>query len=240
MLDINLLALLRLQENDMRCRDLETRLTTLPKELDSLIAQRDQLNSGIADAVAKVKQEELFIRKIENEVAKLNDENSKLQKQSSLVKKNNEYQAMLQAIAQNKSRIDSLEEQLLFQFDQLEQTKKVAVSVKRENETKMRSIRQEFEELLEFSKTVKEEIAKLRSERPALIKGIPNEKLQRYERLLRGKNSYAPIVKVENGTCGCCHMKVTMQTINQLRKGEFISCDNCQHLIYTDEADDGE
>ena len=71
--------------------------------------------------------------------------------------------------------------------------------------------------------------------RPALLSGIPSELLSRYERLLRGKDQGAPLTPVENGCCGNCHMKVTLQTINQLSKGELESCDNCQHLLYATE-----
>jgi len=40
------------------------------------------------------------------------------------------------------------------------------------------------------------------------------------------------VVKVENNCCGHCHMKVTLQTLNQLSKGEIENCDNCQHILY--------
>ena len=64
------------------------------------------------------------------------------------------------------------------------------------------------------------------------INGIPAELLSRYERLLKGKDQGAPVVQIENGCCGNCHMKATLQTMNQLSKGDLESCDNCQHLIF--------
>ena len=228
-------ALLKLQALDMRCRDLKLRGVSIPKELDKILARRDSLNAATAAAADKVKKMELAIKAKEGEIQTLNAESAKLQQQSALVKKNNEYQAMLAGIAQNKTKIGAIEEDLLVKFDELEALKTEADRVKRTNNAELRSARQEFEELLNFSKTCEAEVAKLQKERPALLPGIPTDLLSRYERLLKGKDQGAPVVQLENGCCGNCHMRVTLQTLNQLSKGELESCDNCQHLIYTAE-----
>ena len=56
-MDSNILRrLLVLQEADMRLRDMETRLTTLPKEMNNIIAKRDKINESTAAAVAAVKK----------------------------------------------------------------------------------------------------------------------------------------------------------------------------------------
>ena len=225
-------ALLNLQSQDMRMRDLKLRLVSIPKELDKIIARRDALNANTAAAAEKVKKMELAIKAEEGKIQTLNAESTKLQQQSALVKKNNEYQAMLSGIAQNKEKISAIEEELLIKFDELEVLKAEAIEVKRNNSAELRSAKQEFEELLAFSKTCEAEIKKLVETRPALLNGISPDLLSRYERILKGRDPGAPIVQLENGCCGNCHMKVTLQTMNQLSKGELESCDNCQHLIY--------
>ena len=234
MSDANLTALLRLQDADLRKKDMEARLQLLPKEMDALIARRDKLNSEIVKAADAVKQEELAIKKRENEIAQLTDKSQKLQQQSALVKKNNEYQAMLAEIADNKFRIGEIEEELLERFDKLEQLKSDAEKIRKQNALAMRSTRSEFEELLEFSKSVKVEIAQLDAGRPKLLAGIPDDLLSTYSRLLKGKDGSAPVAKLDNGCCGNCHMRVTTQTVNELSKGKLESCDNCQHLLYMD------
>lgn len=235
MLDADLAALLRLQDADMRKRGMETRLTVLPKEMDAIIARRDALNASTAAAADAVKKEELAIKTAENEIARLNDQCQKLQQQSALVKKNNEYQAMLAEIAGNREKIGTIEEELIVRFDTLEELKAEAEKVKKHNAAELRAARSEFEELLAFSKSVKAELAKLAAERPKLVAPVPDELLSSYERLLKGKDGSAPVAKVENGCCGNCRMRVTMQTLNELSKGKLESCDSCQHLIYMDE-----
>ena len=234
MTDPNLDALLILQEADLRRKGMEQRLQLLPKEMDAIIARRDKLNADTAAAAEEYKKEELAIKKCESEIARLTADSQKLQQQSALVKKNNEYQAMLGQIADNKRKVGELEEELLIKFDLVAELKEKAEKIKRANALELRNARTEFEELLAFSKSVKEEIAKATADRPALTANVRDELLGVYNRLLKSKDNTPPLTKLDNGCCGNCHMKVTMQTANELSKGKIESCDNCQHLLYAD------
>ena len=234
MTDPHLEALLILQEADLRRKGMEQRLQLLPKELDAIIARRDKLNAATAAAAEEFKKEELAIKKCESEIARLTAESQKLQQQSALVKKNNEYQAMLGQIADNKRKIGELEEELLIKFDLVAELKEKADAVKRANASELRNARTEFEELLAFSKNLKEEIAKAVTDRPALTANVRDDLLGVYNRLLKSKDNTPPLTKLDNGCCGNCHMRVTMQTANELSKGKIEHCDNCQHLLYAD------
>lgn len=234
MQDPHLKALLQLQEADMRRKGMETRLTLLPKEMDAIIARRDKLNAESAAAAESVKKEELAIKKGESEIEQLTEKSRKLQQQSAQVKKNNEYQAMMMEIADNKDKISAIEEELLERFDRLEELKAEAEKIRKNNAGKMRSAREEFEELLAFSKSVKVEIEKLISERPRLTSAVPDDLLSTYERLLKSKDGSAPVAQVDNDCCSNCHMSVTVHTLNELSKGKLAHCDNCQHLLYAE------
>lgn len=235
MIDPNLEPLLILQEADMRRKGMETRLKLLPKEMDSIIARRDKLNADTAKAAEILKKEELAVKNCEAEIARLTAESQKLQQQSSQVKKNNEYQAMLMQIADNKRKIGEIEEELLEKFDKVAELKENAEKVRRSNALELRNARAEFEELLAFSKSVKAEIEQAVKNRPVLAAKVDDDILAVYERLLKGKDNTPPLTKLDNGCCGNCHMKVTLQTANELSKGRIEHCDNCQHLLYADQ-----
>jgi len=234
MTDPNLEALLILQDADMRRKGMEQRLLLLPKEMDAILARKGKLEAETAAAAELLKKEELSIKQCENEIARLTADSQKLQQQSALVKKNNVYQAMLGQIADNKRKIGEIEETLLEKFDNVAQLRENAEKIRRENALKLRNARTEFEELLAFSKTVKAEIAKSITDRPALAANVRDELLTVYNRLLKGKDNSAPLTKLDNGCCGNCHMRVTMQTLNELSKGKIEHCDSCQHLLYAD------
>ena len=234
MRNINLTALLQLQDADMRRRGMEARLALLPAEMDAIIARRDRLNAATAAADEAVKKMELAIKEGENGIARLDESICRLRQQSALVKKNNEYQAMLAQIAAEKAKIGEIEEELLARYDELEELKAAAEKTRKSNALELRSARSEFEELLAFSKSVKAEIAKMVSERPQLTAALPEDLLSTYERLLRDRSGDPPAAKVENDCCGNCHMRVTLQTMNELAKGKLAGCDNCQRLLYLD------
>ncbi|MBO5667963.1 MAG: hypothetical protein J6S43_02445 [Lentisphaeria bacterium] len=232
MTDPSLEALLILQEADLRRKGMEQRLQLLPKEMDAIIARRDKLNAATAAAADAVKKEELAIKSSEAEIARLTADSQKLQQQSALVKKNNEYQAMLAQIADNKRKIGEIEEELILKLDLVAELKEKAEKIKRSNALELRNARTEFEELLAFSKTVKAEIDQALKDRPVLAANVRDELLTTYNRLLKGKDNTPPLTELDNGCCGNCHMRVTLQTANELSKGKIEHCDNCQHLLY--------
>ena len=230
-------ALLKLQTIDLRIRELETRLALLPKEMETLKGKRDAAVAEVATAANAAKKIELNRKSVESEIEKLNGENKKLQQQSSMVKKNTEYQAMLGTIALNNKKIGELESRELELMDEFEEAKKAYRKLRQNNEAAVNAIRAEFDELVAFAGDLKKEIAQLKTERPADVRGVDAETLARYNRLLNAKDGIAPLVKVENEICGSCHLRVTRQAMTNMQKGAVTSCENCMHFIYLDDAE---
>ena len=230
-------ALLKLQTIDLRIRELETRLALLPKEMETLKGKRDAAVAEVAAAANAAKKIELNRKSVESEIEKLNGENKKLQQQSSMVKKNTEYQAMLGTIALNNKKIGELESRELELMDEFEEAKKAYRKLRQNNEAAVNAIRAEFDELVAFAGDLKKEIAQLKAERPADVRGVDAETLSRYNRLLNAKDGIAPLVKVENEICGSCHLRVTRQAMTNMQKGAVTSCENCMHFIYLDDAE---
>ena len=189
--------------------------------------------SAAAEAAHKVERE---IKSAESEIARLTDESRKLQQQSAMVKKNTEYQAMLNTVALNKNRIGKLEGDVIELLDKFEEEKARYRKIKAANDAAVKSARAEFEELIAFAGEIKQEIAKLQAARPSLVRGVDSDTLSRYNTLLKGRSGGIPLVKIENGICGNCHLRITPQAMNGIQKGVVTYCDNCQHIIYDEEA----
>ena len=230
-------ALLALQTVDQKIQDLEQRMTLLPKEMASLKAKRDAAVAATHAAAQDARRIEAEIKNGEAEIARLREESRKLQQQSALVKKNTEYQAMLSTIALNEKHIGEIESRILVLMDDFEAGKARYRKIKSDNDAVTRMAREEFEELVAFAGEVKERIARLRAERPALTAKVDSDTLLRYEALRKGTGG-APLVKIEKGICGNCHLRITPQAMNGVSKGAVTVCDNCMHLIY-DEGSDG-
>ena len=178
-------ALLKLQRVDLKIRELEARLALLPKEMTELKNKRDAAVAEVNAAASAAKKIELERKGVESEIEKLNAENKRLQQQSAMVKKNTEYQAMLGTIALNEKKVGDLESRELELMDRFEEARKAYRKIRQDNEAAVNAIRAEFDELVAFAGDLKKEIAQLKEERPADIRGVDGETLARYNRLLR-------------------------------------------------------
>lgn len=230
-------ALLKLQRVDLKIRELEARLALLPKEMTELKNNRDAAVAEVNAAASAAKKIELERKGVESEIEKLNAENKRLQQQSAMVKKNTEYQAMLGTIALNEKKVGDLESRELELMDRFEEARKAYRKIRQDNEAAVNAIRAEFDELVAFAGDLKKEIAQLKEERPADIRGVDGETLARYNRLLAGKDGIAPLVRVENEICGSCHLRVTRQALTNMQKGAVTSCENCMHFIYLEDVE---
>ena len=229
-------ALLKLQRVDLKIRELEARLALLP-EMTELKNKRDAAVAEVNAAASAAKKIELERKGVESEIEKLNAENKRLQQQSAMVKKNTEYQAMLGTIALNEKKVGDLESRELELMDRFEEARKAYRKIRQDNEAAVNAIRAEFDELVAFAGDLKKEIAQLKEERPADIRGVDGETLARYNRLLAGKDGIAPLVRVENEICGSCHLRVTRQALTNMQKGAVTSCENCMHFIYLEDVE---
>jgi hypothetical protein len=84
---------------------------------------------------------------------------------------------------------------------------------------------------------VNEEGSQLKEERDAMATKVDPDALRIYERLLRNKKDRV-IVPIENRTCSGCHIALTAQHENVVRKGEnIVFCEHCSRIHYWQEAE---
>ena len=222
--------LLELQNVDMRIRGLIQRQNMIPKEIVNL---RNDLQR--IDEELKAKREEsnktgLEIRQVESRIKQKNDHIAKLQAQSNMVKKNTEYQAMMKEIEDVKAAISDLETVVIGLLDKAEECGTAFKDVEKQAKARKQSVEEEIGELEQLVDELKEEIARQQEMRSPLTSKLESDILNRYNRLL--KTSGIPLVKIENGICGHCHLRVIPQTLHEVNKGTVTACENCGHLVY--------
>ena len=223
--------LLNLQELDLEVRNLKLRLNIIPKEVESLQQKIAAIESKVKNAKAAKAAHELQLQQTESEIAELNDKIGKLQTQSAMVKKNTEYQAMLGSIAMLKKSVSDLESRQLELMDTLtaddQAIRAAAAAVKPETAP----LREEIKEFAELVNDIKARGRALLAKRPELRSMVDASILPRYEQIFKTQTT-TPLVPVEAGKCGNCHLRLTPQTLNSARAGAITFCDNCMHIIY--------
>jgi len=209
--------LLALQNVDMRIRGLVQRQGMIPKEIgrlrNDILATEAELKAAREDA----NKTAMEIKKLESLISQKNDQIAKLQVQSSMVKKNTEYQAMMKGIEEVKNGISDLETQVIELLDQAEEKNLAGKNAEKETKARKQSLEDEIRELEQLTGELAEEIARLQESRHPLAAKLETDILTRYMRLL--KSSGIPLVKIENGICGHCHLRVIPQTLHEVGRG---------------------
>lgn len=224
-------TLLALQEVDMQIRNLNIRKKMIPQEEARLTKELDEAQSELREAKIAAHQTEVAIKENEAQIVKLYDAIAQKQQRSTMIRKNDEYQAALTEIANNKAKIEELESDIILLMDKQDAQKLRLKEIAAETDAQTVNIRNEIKELQGLVKEIDEMLGELEQERSKCATQVESELLRRYEALLRGKAG-APLVKIVNENCTNCHLRITPQTLTLAKRGAMASCDNCSHLVY--------
>jgi predicted nucleic acid-binding Zn-ribbon protein len=83
-------------------------------------------------------------------------------------------------------------------------------------------------ELRRRLQTIESEIAELELQRQALWADVPPELQAAYRKISRIPN---PVVAMANGQCEGCRVQLTANELQQLRRGERFTCQNCNRIL---------
>ena len=230
------LNLLDIQKIDQRIHELNVHLGMLPaerKRIAAAKAREDAKLAAVADDARKLQQAN---RQDESEIAALRDKIAKIKQQSALVRKNAEYQTMMAEAEMLTKQIGTLETRVLERLEELDRTRERYRKQQQQNAAAIRDLKAEWMEFDKVEKEIKKDIETGESERRVRAKRVEKDLWETYEELLR-HNDGAPLVPVKDGDiCGNCCLKLTPQTLMLARRGSVVVCDNCRHLVYTEEV----
>jgi predicted nucleic acid-binding Zn-ribbon protein len=221
-----------LQTLDLEIARLQREVQKVPLELAHLEQELESSRRAWEQARERLGTLEQLRRRKERELEDVTADQRKRQARLFEVKTNQEYAAVLKEIEGLKDRRSTLEDEILELFDHIEsaQTAVRDESARfRERETWYGEQRTAKEETL---KRLQGELERLQEERRRQASRLETGLLQSYQRLLRSRGGLA-VAPVRDGSCLGCHVALTPQTYNELRKGEVLmTCANCQRILY--------
>ncbi len=231
-------VILEVQELDMKM----LRLMKLKKERQKELHHIDSLRTDLKEQreTKKVEIEDLNKNIIiqENKIVEIKDRIKKLEAKQSNIKKVDEFNALTHEMTQaERERVASehvasdmidkrnMEEEILTKLkDSLESTEESSISLETEIKKNIDLINKEGKEL--------------KGQRDKLLENANPEILKIYERLLRNKKDRV-VVPIENRTCSGCHIALTAQHENLVRKGErLVFCEHCSRILYWQESEE--
>jgi len=218
-LDIQMIWLMRLKGERMT-------------ELSKVRGLRDDLHQQVVLKESEVIELKTQVRVVEGEVSDLTERVQKLEVQQSNVRKVEEFNALTHEIsalerekAAKEQRLSDLYDAMASEEDFLTNLKETFASAKVNSEQMESEIKVSSEE-------INGECQQIMQKRTALAENADPEIKKIYEKLLQNKKDRV-IVPIENRCCSGCHIAVTAQHENVVRRGEKLSyCEHCSRIHY--------
>jgi len=221
--DMKMIRLMRLKkERLMELSHIDSLRQELRKQQGDKENEIAELNRGIAVQEAKIGEIKEKIRRLEarqNSVKKVDEFNAITQEMTSSERE----RVATEQITSDMIDKRSLEEEFLEKIkESLKQSEESSVNLENEIRSSIRMINQEGTEL----KAVRDQIAKT----------ADADIMRVYERLLNNKKDRV-VVPIENRTCSGCHIALTAQHENIVRKGErLVFCEHCSRIHFWQES----
>lgn len=232
----SLKVLLEIQEKDVKMIRLMRLKQERERELDDIQAIKRDFMRQLAYKEEEILELKKNIRLGEIEVNEAGEKVSKLESQQSAVKKVDEFNALSKEIAHAEREKATKEQQLSDLIDELNNEEDALTSLKENLEVTNESSQAYVEEIKESIKSINKEGRDLKSDRDAFLGEADDEMLRVYERLLKNKKDRV-VVPIENRTCSGCHIVLTAQHENLVRKGErLVFCEHCSRIHYWPES----
>lgn len=164
----------------------------------------------------------------------------KLESQQGSIRKVEEFNALTHEISTQERDRSAKELRLSDFYDKLATEEDLYKNLKDSLEQTNVSSKELEDEIQESIKHINEEGVQLKAQRDELVKGADSEIFGIYERLLRNKKSRV-VVPIENRSCSGCHIMLTAQDENMVRKGErLVFCEHCSRILFWSESEAAE
>lgn len=223
-LDIKMIRLMRLKRQRLRelqqIEDLRTELrdqqVEKKQEVEKLTLQAADLEKKIEEVHAKIKE---------------------LESKQSSVKKVEEFNALTKEMTTTERERIALEQQVSNLVDDRVAEEEILTKITESLEASATNSKELEKEIHASIETINQEGSKLKQERDLLATKTDAHVLAIYERLLRNKKDRV-VVPIENRTCSGCHIALTAQHENLVRKGAgLVFCEHCSRIHFWQESE---
>jgi len=229
---VDLERLVELQRLDSEIAEVEAAAAVIPGVIRRIEEQLMKAKAALDALTAETDRMTKLRRQQERELEEVTDQLKKRQSRLFEIKTNQEYSAVLKEIEGLKHKVSVLEEAILVLLDQIE----VELKARAEEEQRVRS--SEAEALRDTKRKEAElrqlrgRLSELQGAREGRSKNVESSLLQQYLRLLKSRAGLA-VAPARDGSCEGCHVALTPQLYNEVRRNEeILTCERCSRILY--------
>lgn len=232
----SLILILDIQELDMKMIQLMRLKFERQRDLDNINSVKGDLKQKAESKESEINELRKTIRQIEEEVGDIKAKLKKLESQQASIKKVEEFNALSHEMSQADRERVAKEQRLSDLYDKQAAEEDALKAIVESLNTTLESSKVLEAEINESISRINEEGRVLKAERDQLVAKADPEAFRIYERLLRNKRDRV-VVPIENRCCSGCHIMLTAQDENLVRKGErLVFCEHCSRIHYWQES----
>jgi predicted nucleic acid-binding Zn-ribbon protein len=221
-----------LHQLHQRAKALRDRLTSGPKTLAARQTALDNRRAALEDSRKGLQDAKVQLKKREHLLQTHQDKIDDLKIKLNQVRKNDEYKALQNQIAHDRSTLSKVEDEILEGYGQIEMRTAELAAL----EEVVKSFSDEVAALkAQVESQAIESRAQLQELESAIVGAeeiIPEDLRDRYRRTVKQRGADA-MAFVENGACSGCYVSVTSQMLNELINANFLCfCNSCGRILY--------
>lgn len=232
----DLKEILDIQEIDMQMIQLMRLRAERQNDLDNINAVKTGLESQAETKEHDITELKKVIRVMEGELTDVKSKLKKLEGQQGSIKKVEEFNALSHEMSLAERERIAKEQRLSDQIDKLSAEEDALKAIRENLETTQKNSKVLEAEIQEGIDRINAEGKVLKKQRDGMVVKANQDVFNIYERLLRNKKDRV-IVPIENRCCSGCHIMLTAQDENLVRKGErLVFCEHCSRIHYWPES----
>lgn len=229
--------LVRLQKLDDVIRALESRLAQIPKEVEALQKEIAAERDNLEQATKALTEAQKAQRSHEGKLSAAEEKVKKYKDQLMSVKTNEEYRVMQHQIEVATGEVSDVEDEILRDFDAVKELEEKKRQRQRELEKGQKEISAMEKELESERARLEGEAAERRGTREGLLREIPEDLLEDYERIARTRGGVA-VAEAIDERCQVCMVRMRPQVYQELRVGgKIFHCESCRRILYYQEKE---
>lgn len=225
-------VIIDIQELDMKMIRLMKLKKERQKELGQIEDLRKELHQQSADKELEIKELSTTIGLQELTLQEIIDKIKKFETQQISIKKSDEFNALtLETTAAEREKV-ALEQTISDLVDKKVAEEELLDTIKKSLISSGESSSNLEQEVNKSIQTINEEGSRLNAQKQTLIGHADPDLLKTYQRLLKNKKDRV-VVPIENRACSGCHIVLTAQHENLVRKGDnLVFCEHCSRIHY--------
>jgi hypothetical protein len=233
----SLKVILDIQEFDMKMIRLMRLKIERLKELEHIDSLRQELASQQKEKEEEIADLSRNISNQEEKIGEIKERLKKLEAKQNVVKKVDEFNALTHEMTSSERERIATEQITSDLIDKRNLEEEILGKIKESLQQSEESSRTLENEIKESIRLINTEGSELKAQRDEISKTADSEVLRIYERLLNNKKDRV-VVLIENRTCSGCHIALTAQHENVVRKAERLTfCEHCSRIHYWQESE---